>query len=190
MDQHDQRMECLRMAFELGGKAEPVVSAAQQLLDFLAGTSSTVESRAEQAQVGAAGGAPEQQEAAAESGSPADDAIAACGTVLVMPEGGGLEDAIQSVEPAPDAAEERSAALDARPSTTTEDSTPDAVALINGADAGVSESQDSRDAPATQELPTPDAAFPTHPDTAAVEHLPAPEGEPDQVMAKADGQPA
>ena len=52
MDQHDQRMECLRMAFELGGKAEPVVSAAQQLLDFLAGTSSTVESRAEQAQVG------------------------------------------------------------------------------------------------------------------------------------------
>ena len=140
MDQHDQRMECLRMAFELGGKAEPVVSAAQQLLDFLAGTSSTVESRAEQAQVGAAGGAPEQQEAAAESGSPADDAIAACGTVLVMPEGGGLEDAIQSVEPAPDAAEERSAALDALPSTTTEDSTPEAVALTNGADAGVSES--------------------------------------------------
>ena len=177
------------MAFELGGKAEPVVSAAQQLLDFLAGTSSTVESRAEQAQVGAAGGAPEQQEAATESGSPADDAIAACGTVLVMPEGGGLE-AIQSVEPAPDAAEEQSAALDALPSTTTEDATPEAVALTNGADAGVSESQDSRDAPATQELPTPDAAFPTHPDTAAVEHLPAPEGEPDQVKAKADGQPA
>ena len=36
MDQ-DQRMQCLRMAIELGGHTEPIVSAAQQLLDFVHG---------------------------------------------------------------------------------------------------------------------------------------------------------
>src|SRR5260221_1355782 len=106
MNQNDQRMECLRMAFELGGKAEPVVSAAQQMLDFVAGKQAAAESLRETAEVAPAGGAAEQQEPA----RPADDAIAACGTVLVMPEGGGLEDAVQSVEPTPAVGEEQSAA--------------------------------------------------------------------------------
>ena len=69
MDQHDQRMECLRMAFELGGKAEPVVSAAQQLLDFVAGKPSAGESRAEPATAAPAASAPEQPAA---GGCPAD----------------------------------------------------------------------------------------------------------------------
>ena len=34
MDLHEQRMQCLKMAFDLGGKPEAVLSAAQQLLDF------------------------------------------------------------------------------------------------------------------------------------------------------------
>ena len=37
MDLQQQRMECLKMAFELGGKTDPIVGAAQQLLDFVAG---------------------------------------------------------------------------------------------------------------------------------------------------------
>ena len=37
MDLQQQRMECLKMAFELGGKTDPIVSAAQQLLEFVAG---------------------------------------------------------------------------------------------------------------------------------------------------------
>ena len=37
MDLQQQRMECLKMAFELGGKTDPIVSAAQQLFEFVAG---------------------------------------------------------------------------------------------------------------------------------------------------------
>jgi hypothetical protein len=187
MDHHDQRMECLRMAFELGGKAEPVVSAAQQLLDFVAGKQSAVEGRVERVQTDPAAGAPEQQEPAAASGSPADDAIAACGTVLVMPEGGGLEDAVQSVEAAPAVVDAQGSA-EALSSTTTEDTTPEAAALPDDAGSHASEAQVSSDMPTTQDLPTPDAAVPTDPDIAAVEHLaapPSPETEPDQP--KADG---
>jgi len=37
MDLQQQRMECLKMAFELGGKTDPIISAAQQLVEFVAG---------------------------------------------------------------------------------------------------------------------------------------------------------
>jgi hypothetical protein len=192
MDQHDQRMECLRMAFELGGKAEPVVSAAQQLLDFVAGKPSAGESRAEPATAAPAASAPEQQEPPAASASPADDAIAACGTVLVMPEGGGLEDAVQSVEPAAAAIEEQGAA-EAVSAATTQDATAEAAAVTGGSEAQpsevpVSEAQVSGDAAATQESSTSDVAVPDDPDIAAGEHLaapPAPEAEPDQPKADA-----
>ena len=185
MDQHDQRMECLRMAFELGGKAEPVVSAAQQLLDFVAGKQSAAESRTEPAQTARAAGAPEQQEPA--SASPAEEAIAACGTALVMPEGGGLEDAVQSVEAAPAVVDEQGAA-EALSSTPTEDATPEAAAPPDGSGSHASEAQVASNVPTTQDLSTPDAAVPTDPDVTAAEHLaapPSPETEPDQP--KADG---
>jgi hypothetical protein len=97
MDQ-DQRMECLRMAFELGGKTEPIVSAAQQLLDFVhAKSQQTAELSAEPAPVEAP--AAEQPSVSAETPEPSvADAIAACGTALVMPDGGDLIDAVPSVE--------------------------------------------------------------------------------------------
>ena len=47
MDLQQQRMECLKMAFELGGKTDPIVGAAQQLFEFVAGKQalSTTEAR-------------------------------------------------------------------------------------------------------------------------------------------------
>ena len=95
---HDQRMECLRMAFELGGKTEPIVSAAQQLLDFVqAKSQQTAELSAEPAPAEAP--AAEQPPVSAEAPEPSvADAIAACGTALVMPDGGDLIDAVPSVE--------------------------------------------------------------------------------------------
>ena len=37
MDSQEHRMQCLRMAFELGGKPDMVLSAAEQLLMFVTG---------------------------------------------------------------------------------------------------------------------------------------------------------
>ena len=94
MDLQQQRMECLKMAFELGGKTDPIVGAAQQLLDFVAGKQAQpiVEEVAKPtptlvplAEEQAASTAPEN---VAETPSP--DVIAACGTVLVLPESGDL----------------------------------------------------------------------------------------------------
>ena len=45
MDLQQQRMECLKMAFELGGKTDPIVGAAQQLLDFVVRKTSAVHHR-------------------------------------------------------------------------------------------------------------------------------------------------
>jgi ubiquinol-cytochrome c reductase cytochrome c1 subunit len=97
MDQ-DQRMECLRMAFELGGKTEPIISAAQQLFDFVhAKPQQTAELSTQPAPAEAP--AAEQPPVSAEAPEPSvADAIAACGTALVMPEGGDLIDAVPSVE--------------------------------------------------------------------------------------------
>ena len=98
MDQQDQRMECLRMAIELGGKAEPIVSAAQQLLDFVSGTQHpAIAASTELVSVEAAEPRPGPADAPE---AVATDAIAACGTALVMPEGGDLADAMPSVEAA------------------------------------------------------------------------------------------
>jgi hypothetical protein len=95
MDLHEQRMQCLKMAFDLGGKPEAVLSAAQQLLDFLSPPAPTVEAKAEAAEPIA------EAPAAAET---VPDPIAACGTVLVMQEGGELADAVATVDPSPVAA--------------------------------------------------------------------------------------
>ena len=96
MDQQDQRMECLRMAIELGGKTEPIVSAAQQLLDFVSGTQHPViAASTELASVEAAEPRPGPADAPE---AVATDAIAACGTALVMPNGGELADAVPSAE--------------------------------------------------------------------------------------------
>jgi hypothetical protein len=97
MDLHDQRMQCLKMAFELGGKPETVLSAAQQLLDFLSGPAAEVASPS----IAEVRGAEET----------VPDPIAACGTALVMQEGGELADAVATAEP-PEVAVEEVAAAD------------------------------------------------------------------------------
>jgi hypothetical protein len=110
MDLHEQRMQCLKMAFELGGKPESILSAAQQLIDFVNGNS-----RPEIAAVAV----PEivqptiaEPETASE---PLPDPIAACGTALVMPESGELADAVPMVDTSAIAAEPQAPAVEAAP---------------------------------------------------------------------------
>jgi hypothetical protein len=76
MDLSDQRMACLRMAMELNCKTEPLLQAANELMAFVAHGPAAAAQPAEIQELSAA--------------EPAVDAIAACGTALVMPEGGEL----------------------------------------------------------------------------------------------------
>jgi len=83
MDLEELRLNCLRMAFELGGKSEAVISAANDLLSFVTKgpTADTLASALEPATtVG------EPCEISAPADEPAvADRIAACGTALEMP---------------------------------------------------------------------------------------------------------
>ena len=105
MDLQDQRMQCLKMAFELGGDTERVLAAAQRMLDFVAGTAQPAVTAAEPASpeptAEPASVMEARPEAPAEAVAEAVDAeavaaevvadpIAACGTALVMPESGSL----------------------------------------------------------------------------------------------------
>ena len=102
MDLHEQRMQCLKMAFDLGGKPEAVLSAAQQLLDFVSGPLPTIEETAV---------ADEPVTDAPVAAEPVPDPIAACGTALVMQEGGELADAVATGDALPLVAEPEEAAL-------------------------------------------------------------------------------
>lgn len=102
MDLHEQRMQCLKMAFDLGGKPEAVLSAAQQLLDFVTGPVPTVEAKNDAHE-------PVTEAPVAEETVP--DPIAACGTVLVMQEGGELADAVATGDLLPAAAEAEETAV-------------------------------------------------------------------------------
>ena len=112
MDQ-DHRMECLRMAFELGGKTEPIVSAARQLLDFLHGRE---EQSAEANPEPTLTETPAVETTVTLEAAPplAAEAIAACGTAMLIPEGGELADAVPYVEssqdPPPEAVPQQEAA--------------------------------------------------------------------------------
>jgi hypothetical protein len=166
MDQ-DQRMQCLRMAIELGGKTEPIVSAAQQLLDFVHGkerqemkTSAepaldetpAVEQASAPAETAAA---VEQSVAPAETSEPiAADAIAACGTAMVMPESGDLADAVPSLDAA-EASPPAAAEPASQPEATTEQvaAAPAAepASVDQPIEASVAETQSSELAPPTEE---------------------------------------
>ncbi len=110
MDLQDKRLQCLRMAAELGGKVDAVIAAAQRMFDFVKGAepvapayAPTSDSSPEpiavaepQAEVATA-----QGDAIAEAATREPlvaDPIAACGTALVMPEGGNLAEALPSPE--------------------------------------------------------------------------------------------
>jgi hypothetical protein len=116
MDLHDQRMQCLKMAFELGGKPEAVLSAAQQLLDFLSGPAPSASAEAVSAT---------SERLGSEESVP--DPIAACGTVLVMQEGGELADAVATAEAAAPVAHTDDIAA-AEPASPSDDAAPSDVA--------------------------------------------------------------
>lgn len=103
MDLHEQRMQCLKMAFDLGGKPEAVLSAAQQLLEFVSGPTPMVASAVT---------ADETLNDARVSTETVPDPIAACGTALVMQEGGELADAVATAEPPSAAASQAEKAED------------------------------------------------------------------------------
>ena len=102
MDLQQQRMECLKMAFELGGKTDPIVSAAQQLFEFVAGKQAqpTTEAPGEPATTPTTSAENPVANTAPETAveAPSAEAIAACGTALVLPESGELADAKPSTE--------------------------------------------------------------------------------------------
>ena len=103
MDLQQQRMECLKMAFELRGNTDPIVSAAQQLLEFVTGTQESPASEAP-AELATSPQAPTEEQVAVTPPettveAPSAEAIAACGTALVLPESGELADAVPVPQP-------------------------------------------------------------------------------------------
>ena len=93
MDEEELRLNCLRMAYELGGKTEAIISAAIDLMNFVT-KGSSADARA--AALEPAGAPNEVSPPAAEP--VVTDRIAACGTALEMPEGGDLAHAEPAVE--------------------------------------------------------------------------------------------
>ena len=104
MDLRDKRMECLRMAVELGGNVDAVIAAAQRMFDYVsaaepaavkcppANSSETIAAPDPPLEVAA----PIAEIAAVEA--LVGDPIAACGTILVIPESAGLGDAAPNPE--------------------------------------------------------------------------------------------
>jgi hypothetical protein len=96
MDIEELRLNCLRMAYELGGKSEAVISAANDLLSFVT-KGPTADTRASALEPATSEGAP-CEVSAPEAEPSVNDRIAACGTALEMPESGDLAQAEPAVE--------------------------------------------------------------------------------------------
>ena len=103
MDLRQQRMECLKIAFELRGNTDPIVSAAQQLFEFVTGTQASQSTEVAAAPATNAEAPTEEQVAVTPPETPVEapsaEAIAACGTALVLPESGELADAVPVPQP-------------------------------------------------------------------------------------------
>lgn len=150
MDLHDQRMQCLKMAFELGGKPEAILTAAQQLLDFVTAPS--------QPDIAAAASPQIEQAPVSEPEAPTDavpDPIAACGTALVMPEGGELADAIPTPDVSVIAVEPESvaieAAVEAAPSDANAEAPVDSAALSEPSESATEPAENAAAIEATDE---------------------------------------
>jgi hypothetical protein len=212
MDIEERRLQCLKMAFELGGNTDAVLSAAQRMLDFINGTD--VRSAAEAASVAAAEAKAEAVAAAIEPPPPAEtpveqvpavatlvgspeveqaaaepviaDPISACGTALVMPEGGNLADAQPSPEMVAAAAapaERESEAAEAAPAA--EAQPAEAPAQAEATEAAPPQIEAAEAAPAAEAQP---AEAPAQAEaTEAVEQAPA---EEEVVIVPAADTPA
>jgi hypothetical protein len=194
MDLQDKRMQCLRMAAELGGKVDAVIAAAERMFDFVKGAepaapayAPTSDSSPEpiavaepQAEVATA-----QADAIAEAATSEPlvaDPIAACGTALVMPEGGNLAEALPSPEAVTAAevqvevaAEKGPAEIKAEAKVTTEETSAEAVpekapAEVVAEEAPAKITTEEISAEATpEETPTEVAAKEARPELAAEE---------------------
>jgi hypothetical protein len=93
MDLEELRLNCLRMAYELGGKSEAIISAANDLVSFVT-KGPSADTRASVPEPAGA-----SCEVSAPTAEPAvTDRIAACGTALEMPQSGDLAHAEPAVE--------------------------------------------------------------------------------------------
>ncbi len=97
------------MAFELRGNTDPIVSAAQQLLEFVTGTQASPATEAP-VELATSPQAPTEEQVAVTPSettieAPSAEAIAACGTALVLPESGELADAVPPAQPEQQAAQ-------------------------------------------------------------------------------------
>jgi hypothetical protein len=96
MDQEELRLNCLRMAYELGGKTDAIISAANDLMSFVT-KGPAADSHAPAPEAAVTEGAPSEVSASATEPA-ATDRIAACGTALEMPKSGDLARAEPAVE--------------------------------------------------------------------------------------------
>jgi hypothetical protein len=96
MDQEELRLNCLRMAYELGGKTDAIISAANDLMSFVT-KGPTADSHTSAPEATVTEGAPTEVSASAAEPT-ATGRIAACGTALEMPESGDLAHAEPAVE--------------------------------------------------------------------------------------------
>ncbi len=151
MDLQQQRMECLKMAFELRGNADPIVSAAQQLLEFVTGTQASQATEVA-AELATSPEAPTEERVAVTPPetlveAPSAEAIAACGTALVLPESGELADAVPVPQPEQQAQSQPESGTEA-----TEAAAP--TELASEPEAHASEPQATSEAAAPQSDPT------------------------------------
>lgn len=111
MDLEELRLSCLRMAYELGGKTEAIISAANELMSFVT-EGPTPASPASAPEPAITEEAPCKVSALAAEPAVADR-IAACGTAMEMPESGDLAQAEPAVEVMAAAEPEPAAAVEA-----------------------------------------------------------------------------
>jgi hypothetical protein len=96
MDQEELRLNCLRMAYELGGKTDAIIAAANELMSFVT-KGPTADSHASAPEAAATQEVPSEVTASAVEPA-ATDRIAACGTALEMPKSGDLAQAEPAAE--------------------------------------------------------------------------------------------
>ena len=178
MDLHEQRMQCLKMAFELGGKPETVLSAAQQLLDFITGPPPATQKDVFDTEAAPSPSQPEETASEASAVEEAvSDPIAACGTALVMQEGQDLADAVP-------AALETTDAGDAAPAADAPETPLEAGPIEQAGEVPPVDGGEDVAAETAREIQSETVAEEAPIEQAAVEEVAAPE-EPAEVSAAA-----
>jgi hypothetical protein len=175
MDLEELRLNCLRMAHELGGKSDAVISAANDLLTFVMnGPAADARTLAPEP---AAPDVPAAEPAVA-------DRIAACGTALEMPESGDLAQAEPVVEVEAAAESEPPA-----PGETTQAAPSEAIAeAAEPIAAPVAVAEEAEPAAAPSPEPAEELGEPTG--NGPADAAAAPEAEPAAVDAEVAGDEA